>query len=116
MLKENSIISESPAKIRTTKKPSYRRRNGKSDIRAWGKRLAGDTAPHRAGEAGEGESDTRPRCAQLHGGIKPCKEMDFWHSDITGVGPPTRKEQTGAAKGGRTRQWERTDFELWGLG
>ncbi|KAG5406572.1 hypothetical protein IGI04_012691 [Brassica rapa subsp. trilocularis] len=53
------------------------------DIRAWGKRLAGNTAPHRAGEAGEGESDTRPRHAQLHGGIKPCQEMDFWHSDIT---------------------------------
>ncbi|KAG5377729.1 hypothetical protein IGI04_025571 [Brassica rapa subsp. trilocularis] len=48
-----------------------------------GKRLAGDTAPHRAGEAGEGETDARPRRAQLHGGIKPCKEMDFWHSDIT---------------------------------
>ncbi|WZY92164.1 hypothetical protein YC2023_064493 [Brassica napus] len=57
--------------------------NGKPDIRAGGKRLADDTAPHRAGEAGEGETDARPRRAQLHEGIKPCKEMDFWHSYIT---------------------------------
>ncbi|KAG5411338.1 hypothetical protein IGI04_007657 [Brassica rapa subsp. trilocularis] len=53
------------------------------DIRAGGKRLADDTAPHRAGEAWEGETDARQRRAQLHGRIKPCKEMDFWHSDIT---------------------------------
>ncbi|WZY86923.1 hypothetical protein YC2023_033307 [Brassica napus] len=35
--------------------------NGKPDIRAGGKRLADDTAPHRAGEAGEGETDAGPR-------------------------------------------------------
>ncbi|KAG5383926.1 hypothetical protein IGI04_035396, partial [Brassica rapa subsp. trilocularis] len=63
------------------------------DIRAGGKRLADDTAPHRAGEAWEGETDARQRRAQLHGRIKPCKEMDFWHSDITVKLVPSRKKK-----------------------
>ncbi|KAG5415868.1 hypothetical protein IGI04_003435 [Brassica rapa subsp. trilocularis] len=52
MLKENSNSSEFPAEIRG---------NGKPDIRAGGKRLADDTAPHRAGEVGEGGTDARGR-------------------------------------------------------
>ncbi|KAG2288682.1 hypothetical protein Bca52824_048286 [Brassica carinata] len=73
----------------------------------------------RAGRPGGRETNARPRRAQLHGGIKLCKEMDSWHSDITvklvstykkkkiygrgsnhhGVGPPMRKRRTRAAKG-----------------
>ncbi|KAG5375441.1 hypothetical protein IGI04_040037 [Brassica rapa subsp. trilocularis] len=79
----------------------FQRGNGKPDIRAGGKRLADDTAPHRAGEAGEGMTDARPRRAQLHGGIKPCKEMDFWHSDITDDGGSSwgKKDDGGSSWG-----------------
>ncbi|WZZ28846.1 hypothetical protein YC2023_012247 [Brassica napus] len=48
--------------------------NGKSDIRAGGKRFVGDTTPHRAGKTGEGESDAGRRQAQLHGGDIPAKK------------------------------------------
>ncbi|KAG5415752.1 hypothetical protein IGI04_003319, partial [Brassica rapa subsp. trilocularis] len=86
----------------------FQRGNGKPDIRAGGKRLADDTAPHRAGEAGEGMTDARPRRAQLHGGIKPCKEMDFWHSDITVKLVPRKKKKKGNMGAGPTiRAWAR---------
>ncbi|WZZ08445.1 hypothetical protein YC2023_094366 [Brassica napus] len=97
MLKENSNSSESPDKISSTKKSSYRSvvefqrfrngGNGKPDIRAGGKRLADDTAPHWAGEAGEGETDARPRRGEVWVRVPP-----------SGRGPA---DEEGATRGGQ---------------